>query len=519
MAGLLDGGRASVVDRTLQGGNLSGFASQHKDQSQRAAFTASGAADPGQSAPENASSPSGNEPSSPAANGCCTCQSYTVQIPAEDTDPRTGEVTEPSFERRSTAVFCPVHGVNDDYRRSLTAHAAWIAERGKYRRCDAYHVTIRLHRADVERLGVSADDTRPVLSQLLPRLRKRLKRRDDGAEVLLSLSPRPSDGQWHLHALVLSKGCRGVDVIDAFDLAGTDVEVTTPRSREEGHDGPPMSAETFAACIGAYLFDNRVQGAVQGAETKFSSWGKGVGYFSEEARSRRREYAEKMAETEGESAPTRCTSTQFRTHGQSDNDDDRGSGADNTGTGEAISGTNNTETEETGDVPPVTVGVNVVQSEAEYRRVVIKALLERQYTTVRVMGMGRCKLTWVEVGDEGTIICSVRPLERRDDDGRYEVPWRIVEAAETPVIRRSTASKTDTDDMDAPDDEADTTAPAEPDAAPDDGADDSADVVDRYLSEARYSRVSFVLPDGRRRVRETDHKTGETTTTTKPPRT
>jgi len=477
---------------TLHGGDTVGFTANRKEQDNAGADPTSTAPETGQSRPENSRSPTETPPG-------CTCGGYRVELPSEDEDPRTGEITKPSFQRRSTAVFCPVHGVNEAYRDSFTAHAAWIAERSEYRRCDAYHVTIRLHRADVERLGLDTADTKPILSQLLPRLRKRLKRRDEAAEVLLSMSPRPGDGRWHLHILALSKRCDTETIRDAFDLAGTDTCVTTPRSREESRDEQPLSAETFAACIGAYLFDNRVQGAVKGAETKFSSWGDGVGYFSEAARTRRREYAKAVAEDGGDTAPasddpTRagCTSTQFPTDGQSDNGGDGATTADNTA------------------ARPVRVGVKVVQSEAEYRRVVMRALLERQYTDVRVQGVGRCRLTWVEAGDGASILCYVRPLELKNDDQRV-VPWRLVEATETPVIRRSTDTDTEPD-MDT---EADTrpTDTAESAAEEEDTA-----AVDRFLDEARYSKSTVVLPDGRRHVRTKDHRTGEVTETTKPPR-
>lgn len=453
------------------------------------------AAETGQSSPENTRSTSDTPPG-------CTCGGYTVQLPVEDEDPRTGEITQPSFQRRSTAVFCPVHGVNEAYRDSYAAHAAWIATRSEYRRCDAYHVTIRLHRADVERLGLDTADTKPVLSQLLPRLRARLKkRRDPNAEVLVSMSPSWGDGRWHLHLLVLSKRCDTEAVRGVFDLAGTDTCVTTPRSREETRDEPPMSAEQFAACIGAYLFGNRIEGEKRGAETKFTSWGEGVGYFSKAARKRRREYAEAVAEAGGDTAPARnaptragCPSTQFRTGEDEGADEEVATGADN------------------GAVEPVSVGVNVVRSEAEYRRVVIRALLDRQYSRVRVQGGGVCKLTWVEVGDEDSILCYVRPLEKYNDDRRV-IPWRFVEATDTPVIRRSTDTDTEAD--------MNTEAEGKSTDAADEGADEATagkDVAEDFFAEARYSKSTVVLPDGRRHVRTKDHETGEVTEATKPPR-
>jgi hypothetical protein len=361
--------------------------------------------------------------------------------------------------------------------------------RSSYRRQDCYHVTITLHADDVKALGLSPEDTRGVLSQLLPRLRKRLKRRDEDAEALLSLSPRPSDGEWHMHVLVLSKECTTADVMEAFSLAGTDTEVTTPRSREVLRDEAPMDAETFAAAIGAYLFDNRIHGALQRADTSFTAWG-GAGYFSEEARARRQAYAETMAVPGGDSAPACGTSTQFPTLAEEDGgetgDDDGGSAADAGGNA---------------GVQPVEVGTSAVQSAGEYRRVVMRALMARLHTPVPVHGLGRCKLTWVEVGDEGSIICVVRPLETMRDDKR-DIPWRRIESTDTPVVE-SANSPGESSDMDA--------VTAENGAEDGRSADEESDsdagtwgasLAEKYLSAARHRKVSTVLPDGRRHVKE-----------------
>jgi hypothetical protein len=224
-----------------------------------------------------------------------------------------------------------------------------------------------------------------------------------------------------MHVLVLSKGCSTVDVMEAFSLAGTDTEVTTPRSREVLRDEAPMDAETFAAAIGAYLFDNRIHGALQGAETKFTAWG-GAGYFSEEARARRQAYAETMALPGGDSAPACGTSTQIPTLAEEDGGetgDDGRESADNDGHNDGV--------------PPVKVGTTAVQSADVYRRVVIRALMARMHTPVPVHGLGRCKLVWVEVGDEGGIICSVLPLDLMGDDKRV-VSWRRIASTDTPVV-------------------------------------------------------------------------------------
>jgi len=411
----------------------------------------------------------------------CNCGEYRFELP----DGRT-------VSRRGTKVFCPVHGVNEGYRDSFSAHAAWRSTRSSYRRQDCYHVTITLHADDVRALGLSPEDTKGVLSQLLPRLRKRLKRRDGDAEALLSLSPRPSDGEWHMHVLVLSKGCTTADVFDVFRLDGTNVCVTTPRSREVLRDEAPMNAERFATAIGSYLFDNRIHGALQGADTSFTAWG-GAGYFSDDARTRRQAYAKAMAAPGGDSAPARGSSTQIPTVEESSADEDGGNDGDNDG------------------VRPVEVGTSAVQSADVYRRVVIRALMARMHTEVKVHGLGRCKLVWVEVGDEESIICSVRPLETMRDDKR-EIPWRRIESTDTPVVESAnspdeapdmdtTTAESAAEDGHAPDENADESAP-ESDTDGNGGGDWGASLAEKYLNNARHRKVSRVLPDGRRHVRE-----------------
>ena len=476
LAGLQDGGRASAMDSVSHGGNLFGSATKSKASVENGAATTSAAAATGTSTPDESSSSDEADGYSKTPPGC-NCGEYRFDLD----DGRT-------VSRRSTKVFCPVHGVNESFRSSVSEHAAWRSARGSYRRCDVYHVTLTLHAKDVEALGVSPEDSEGVLSGLLPRLRKRLKRRDDDAEALLSLSPRPSDGEWHMHVLVLSKGCTTADVEEAFSLTGTDLEVTTPRSREENRSEAPMSAETFAAATGAYLFDNRIHGALQGAKTKFTAWG-GAGYFSDDARSRRQAYAKAMAAPGGDSAPARGSSTQIPTVEESSADEDGGNDGDNDG------------------VRPVEVGTSAVQSADVYRRVVIRALMARMHTEVKVHGLGRCKLVWVEVGDADNIICSVRPLETMKDDKRT-VPWRRIESTDTPVVESANNADTSTD-MDsntaenghAPDENADGSAP-ESDTAGNGGGDWGASLAEKYLNNARHRKEVEPLPDGRRHVRE-----------------
>ena len=487
------------MEKLSHGENLSGSTAKCKATVENGAEPASTAPQPGTSTPDEYSSSDEADGYSKTPPGC-NCGEYRSTLD----DGRT-------VSRPSTKVYCPVHGVNESYRGSYSENAAWVCRRSSYRRCDCYHVTLTLHAADVKALGLSARDTKGVLAQLLPRLRKRLKRRDDGAEALLSLSPRPSDGEWHLHVLVLSKGCTTADVFDVFGLTGTDVCVTTPRSREKKRDEAPMSAETFAAATGAYLFDNRIQGALQGAETQFTAWGDDVGYFSDGARTRRRKYAEAMSAPGGDTAPARGSSTQKPT------DEDNGGGKNGDDGRESAAA----DDENTG-VQPVKVGTSAVQSADVYRRVVVRALMARLYTEVKVHGLGRCKLVWVEVGDEGSIICSVRPLETMRDDKRA-VPWRRIASTDTPVVQSANNTDTSTDmDSDtaengakgasanghAPDENADESAPDDgPDdgregAAADDGRTWGASLAEKYVSNARHRKEVEPLPDGRRHVRE-----------------
>jgi hypothetical protein len=291
-----------------------------------------------------------------------------------------------------------------------------------------------------------------------------------------------------MHVLVLSEECTTADVFDVFDVDGTDVCVTTPRTREVLRDEAPMDAETFAAAIGAYLFDNRIHGALQRADTSFTAWG-GAGYFSDDARTRRQEYAETMAAPGGDTAPARGSSTQIPTVEESDGAES----ADNDGHNDGVR--------------PVEVGTRAVQSADVYRRVVIRALMARLHTAVPVHGLGRCKLTWVEVGDEGSIICSVRPLETMRDDKR-DVSWRRVESTDTPVVE-SANSPDEAPDMDT------TTAEnaAEDGHNADESTDESASrdwgasLAEKYLKNARHRTEVEPLPDGRRHVRE--YKDGE----------
>ncbi|MCS3708406.1 hypothetical protein [Salinibacter ruber] len=494
LAGLQDGGRASAMDSVSHGGNLFGSATKSKATVENGAATTSAAAATGTSTPDESSSSDEADGYSKTPPGC-NCGEYRFDLD----DGRT-------VSRRSTKVFCPVHGVNESFRGSYSENAAWVCRRSSYRRCDCYHATLTLHAADVDALGLSPGDTKGVLAQLLPRLRKRLKRRDSGAEALLSLSPRPSDGEWHMHVLVLSKGCTTADVFDVFDLDGTDVCITTPHSREKNCDDAPMSAETFAAAMGAYLFDNRVHGAVQGADTQFTAWGDDVGYFSDGARTRRRKYAEAMSAPGGDTAPARGSSTQKPT------DEDNGGGRNGDDGRESAAA----DDENTG-VQPVKVGTSAVQSADVYRRVVIRALMARLHTEVKVHGLGRCKLVWVEVGDADNIICSVRPLETMKDDKRT-VPWRRIESTDTPVIESANNAGASTD-MDtehgenghAPDENADESAPESDTAGGDTdgngGGSWGASLAEKYVNNARHKRKVLVLPDGRRHVRE--YKDGE----------
>jgi len=490
------------------GGGQTGGKPFQPDHTNQTADTSPTAVQPGPSAPDESSDGRAGDESDPGgyedSPEGCNCADFEYVIPGEQhEDPRTGEVTPVTGTRKSTSVYCPVHGVNERFRKSSAEHAGWLARRSSYRRCDLYHVTVKLHPEDVENLGLSPDDTKPVLSQLTDRLRQRMRRKhkdvDEDAEVLVTMSPRPKDGQWHLHLLVLSKECSTADVRDVFTLDGVDVTITTPRSREENRDEPQMDAESFAVVIGNYLFQNRVEGAVQGADTKMSAWGDGVGYTSARAKERRQRFAEAMAAPGGDSAPARCNTTQFRTQPG----DDEGSSTDDDGHPSGDESENESETPEDESPPPIRVGVEEVQSEAQYRRTVMRALMDRMHTAVNVRGMGRCKMTWAEVAEEGVIVCYVRPLEKHSDD-RTVVSWRRVEAVDTPVIRRST--DTDPSPTMQPN-------PAENDTEDTDTSGDgtqwdtSTSKAEKYVQNARHSRTAVVLPDGRHHVIE--RKDGE----------
>jgi hypothetical protein len=104
-------------------------------------------------------------------------------------------------------------------------------------------------------------------------------------------------------------------------------------------------------------------------------------------------------------------------------------------------------------------------------------------------------------------------------DDKREIPWRRIASTDTPVVESANTADTPTDmDSEAaengaknghtPDENADESAPDDgPDdgrerAAADDGGTWGASLAEKYLKAARHRKVSRVMPDGRRHVRE-----------------
>jgi hypothetical protein len=155
--------------------------------------------------------------------------------------------------------------------------------------------------------------------------------------------------------------------------------------------------------------------------------------------------------------------------------------------------------------PPVRCDGSIFGGIDAYLRAVTGTLTRRVGSAVHVEGLGRCKLLKVarEVGRDGTELdrleCTVFPLDVRTDR-TTKVRWNQISAVNVPLIYESRTTARNR--MPANENES-----AETDEA-----------VERFFEEARYSKVTTELADGRRRVTVKDHETGEVTERIKPPR-
>ena len=314
-----------------------------------------------------------------------------------------------------------------------------------------------------------------------------------------------------MHFFVLSEGCTTEEIRDVFHVDGTNYRVFTPFSGAETDEGEEQSPRGFARTQGWYLFQNRIEGAKSGDDGGFSSWTQkgadtatdGVGYSSVAAKENRRRHAAKSGSEDGrpeggngpgeEAANTGAGSkTENRTDTAEERESNGGSAPSDSGgsgksdTREAGVDDNGTDSAaEDGRAPPVHVPTERVETWRTARRIVLSALSSRMRSEVRVKGLGRARLTWVEVGDEGAVVCHVRPLELWEHDKRL-VSWRRVERDGAPIIRQTN-----------------------PNAMNDNAEEDTADTTEEYTEEAEaywenasHCTDGLVLPNGKVRERE-----------------
>jgi hypothetical protein len=423
-----------------------------------------------------------------------------VEVQVQDVDPTTGAAEDRSFRRMSRRTRCPVcGGYNQQFRRSYTAHVASVVAESGARRQDVFFVTSVLDRRAADRAGIDGDDSYQVLTGPRGRwtkARRAARRRDPSLRYMGTLTARPGDGRFHIHAVLVSRGLSPADLREAFHVAGLDVYVQQPRSNE--------SAEAFAARKGAYAFDN----TARSPSARFvSSRGGGTGYDSAEARERRRKAATDRQEDDRDDDSARVATpragaqslsrNQRRQEASDPPDDSPNQPPD--GPAEAASDGQTAER-----APPVECDGGVVGSDKEWIRACRRSLMARIGTAVQVQGVGPGRLLSVRrCGDTG-LVCEVHV---RGTEQTADVRFRQIRRRSVPKVRRNLTAATRT------------TSPKSMqrnDESDDDRPDD--DPVDRFEAEAHTSRVTVELPDGRRRVTIKNHRTGRVREKTLPPR-
>jgi len=478
------------------GGRQTGGKPFQPDHTNQTAGTSPTAVQPGPSRPGAAS----ESTEAPKPCECGFCDGVTVEH--ESVNLHTGAVETESFERMSRRPRCPnCGGRNARYRRSYTAHAADLARRLGARKCDVYAVTVTLDAKAVERAGLDGEATYKVWTgdgAPWSRARRAVKRRDTEALYLGTLSARPSDGTYHLHIVLITR-LSVADLREAFHVAGLDAYVQTPKANE--------SAEGFTARKAAYAFDN----AAHGRSARFvSSRGNGAGYDSETAVRRRREAVEHdpTQSREGES----CTEDQPVTGSPprgalEETNDGRGERASNE-SGQTTAQNSPNEGESTGTsgdrAPPVRLDGQTYRDREAYMRAVKRGFSRRVGSAVHVVGMGPADLLKV-AGADGTVECVVHPEVGTE---AVTVEWTEIRVQGSPLLRQSSGfagtSTSPNRSMREQTDSPDTSTEADP--------------VERFNEAADTSRVTVELDDGRRRVTEKNHRTGETREYIKPPR-
>lgn len=473
------------------------FQPDHIDQT---AAAPSPAVDSGTSSREGVPEPHPEPSDQPEVCTCGFCDGVTVEV--ESVDLHSGAVEVESFERMSRRPKCPnCGGSNVQYRNSYTAHAADLARRLGARRCDVYAVTVTLDTEAVQRAGLDGETTYKVWTgdgAPWTRARRAVKRRDSEAVYLGTLSARPSDGVYHLH-IVLVTTLRTADVREAFHVAGLDAYVQSPRPNE--------SAEGFAARKAAYAFDN----AAHGPSARFvSSRGKGAGYDSETAVQRRRNAVQsdspggESGESPDQSAPGGPTPPRGALEETNDaNGDDQ-----EAKTRETAPKNSPVEGESTGErderAPPVVLDGDAYRQRDAYMQAVRREFSRRVGSAVHVVGLGSADLLKVHDRD-GDVRCVVHPTVGTE---AVEVSWTEVRVKNSPVLRQTSGFGSTQ------------TSPGRSMSRQSDDSESSpeSDPVERFNEAAETSRVTVELDDGRRRVTEKNHRTGETRQYTKPPR-
>ncbi len=474
--------------------------SSQTDHRNQTADPSSTAVDSGTSSRKRAPEPRPDPSDQPEVCTCGFCDGVTVEL--ESVDLHSGAVEVESFERMSRRPKCPnCGGRNVQYRRSYTAHAADLARRLGARRCDAYAVTVTLDTEAVERAGLDGEETYKVWTgdgAPWSRARRALKRRDGGAVYLGTLSARPSDGTYHLH-IVLVTELHTADVREAFHVAGLDAYIQSPRANE--------SAEGFAARKAAYAFDN----AAHGPSARFvSSRGKGAGYDSETAVQRRRNAVQsdspggESGESPDQSAPGGPTPPRGAL--EETNDATEGESGDSQGVEDADNSP--VEGESTGErrdrAPPIQLDGQTYRDRGAYMRAVRREFSRRVGSAVHVVGLGSADLLKVHDRD-GDVRCVLHPAVGTE---AVEVSWTEITVESAPLLRQprgfDATHNSPSRSMNEQTDDTEHTAENDP--------------VERFNEAANTSRVTVELDDGRRRVTEKNHDTGETRQYTKPPR-
>jgi hypothetical protein len=374
------------------------------------------------------------------------------------------------------------------------------------RRCDVYDVTVVLDAAAADAAGIDGDESYQVLTGrrgVWTRARRAMRRRDSDLTYMGTLSARPSDGRYHIHAVVVSRRLCVADLRESLHVAGLDGYVTQPRANE--------SAERFGARRAAYAWDN----TARSPSSRFvSSRGQGEGYDSAPARQRRRDAARAVDDAAdrpadagmGRDEPTRARSpsrNQQRQVSKPAADDAGAAAADDPAESE-------TGPQATERAPPIRCDGGVVATKTEWIRAARRAVMRRMGTRVHVNGMGAARLLRVVAAPKGAgLVLTVSP-EMVGNGRTVDVRFREVRRRDVPKIRSALSRPTRTDMPDPTRNESDPAA--------DDTDADAGDPVDRFNAEANTSRVTVELSDGRRRVTIKNHRTGETKEKILPPR-